>query len=97
MHPFITVFLSDEAIEGRRASQGEAIGRLRAGQKYATIPMELYADSLLIDGVISDEACLPVFDESGTLIGSRGGRPLNFITEPLGDILKAAYPKKAMQ
>ncbi len=97
MHPFITFFLSDEVLEGRREDQGEIIGKLRAGQKYATIPMELYADSLLIDGVISDEACLPVFDESGTLIGQRSGRPLNFIIESLSDILKAAYPKKAAQ
>ena len=49
MHPVITMFVSDEAIEGRRADQGEAIGKLRAAQAYATIPMELYADSLMID------------------------------------------------
>ncbi len=93
MHPVITMFVSDEAIEGRSADQGEAIGKLRAAQAYATIPMELYADSLMIDGIISDEACVAVFDESGTLINTKG-RPLNFITTPLCDILKAAYPKK---
>ena len=94
LHPIITFFISDEAMEGKRPAQGEIIDKLRLEQKYATIPMELYDDSLLIDSVISDEACLPVFDESGTLIGKKGDRPLNFITTPLGDILKSAYPRQ---
>ena len=71
--------------------------KARLLQEFKTIPWELYGDTLLIDGVISNEPHWVGFDEYGQLNTETGvdrthGR--NIFVSSLPEILHRAFPKQ---
>ena len=73
--------------------------KVRKAQRYATVPWDGYTDNRFIDSVISDCALMAGFDEQGylhTVEGCKKNDNLNLLKAELKDILRRAFPKKAL-
>ena len=73
------------------------ITHARLSQEYKTIPWELYGDTMLVDGVISEAPHWVGFDEYGQLCTDQGvdrTYGLNIFVNELPEILKRAFPKQ---
>ncbi|MCD7820925.1 MAG: hypothetical protein LUG64_01755 [Clostridiales bacterium] len=95
LHPGMTIFLPLEA--GERVQEYQFVLSARNEQKYRTLPFALWEDIRRIDGIISDEAVVTVFDGEGRLFRSGKDRPhegLSFREKPLAEILMAAFPRQ---
>lgn len=69
---------------------------IRDGQKYPIILMDVRQDGLMVDGVISSEACIVGFDENGNMRTQDGiytNDSLNLFTHKLKDILECHTEK----
>ncbi len=73
------------------------VTKARLDQEFKTIPWELYADTLLVDGIISENPCWVGFDEHGQLHTEKGidrTHGLNIFVSDLPAVLKRAFPKQ---
>lgn len=100
LNPVFTIlkpnFLCQNALQARVYA---AVTKARMDQKYHAIPWELYQDTKLIDGIISEEPCWVGFDEYGQLTTEQGVERtygLSIFVNDLPEILKRAFPKKGM-
>lgn len=69
---------------------------IRDDQKYPIILMDVRQDGLMVDGVISGEACIVGFDENGNMRTQDGiytNNNLNLFTHGLKDILQCSAAK----
>lgn len=99
LHPLFTILFADSGcpVPAREAVY-QAVKEAREGQLFQTIPWEAACDSSLVDGVISNHACLAGFDWEGqlfTLEGQKTENCYNLLQNDLPRILKLAFPKTA--
>ena len=74
----------------------QAAEQARSGQRYATVPWELYWDTRNLDEIISDDACCMSFDGKGNLYTPDNPSPAacgNLFAEGLIPLMRRAYPK----
>ncbi|EET59318.1 hypothetical protein BRYFOR_08632 [Marvinbryantia formatexigens DSM 14469] len=75
----------------------EYVKKAREEQLFRTVVWEADYDSLLVDGIISQDAALAWFDTEGCLVtleGRKEGADFRLSQRSLPDILKQAFPKK---
>ncbi|MCD8007943.1 MAG: hypothetical protein LUF68_03245, partial [Clostridiales bacterium] len=98
LHPGVTIFLPLESDEGETGvSDYQFVLTARNEQKFRTLPFEMWGDIRRIDGIISDEAVVAVFDGEGRLLRKETGQPcrnLSIREMPLAEILAAAFPRR---
>ena len=69
----------------------------RDRQLFRTVVWEAGCDSILVDSIISQDACLAWFDAEGQLITQAGRTKeacCNLLESSLQDILRHTFPKK---
>ncbi|MCD8005708.1 MAG: hypothetical protein LUF29_01855 [Oscillospiraceae bacterium] len=94
LHPILTFFVkSDDDYSGYNDVYTES-SKLRDTRTAASVPMEFSGTARMIDEIISDDACIAVFDESGRLISAvNSGAECNFRNWTLAEIFEKCYPK----
>lgn len=96
LHPAVVVLMPQFHCQQQLRKRAYAwITQARMAQEYHTIPWELYSDSLLVDGIISEKPCWVGFDAYGQLNtenGIRREQELNLFRSELPAILKQAFP-----
>jgi len=101
MHSMITLAVpTSECSEVTRESVYQTVYKARQAQKYATVPWDGYTDNCYIDSIISESACTAGFDENGFLYTAGGcirDDRFNLFKNELKDILKRAFPQKAVK
>lgn len=98
IHPAFAALLPDPACPREiREEVSRYVEYARKQQLFQTIAWDLVADSRLVDGVISSDACSACFDLDGSLhieYEHKTQIDLNLLENNLADILKRAFPKK---
>lgn len=99
LHPLFTILFADSGCPaGAREAVYQAVREAREQQLFQTIPWEAACDCGLVDGVISNDACLAGFDAEGQLFTPeerKTGSCYNLLQNDLSRILKLAFPKTA--
>ena len=97
LHPAFTMLLADNTCSIlTQAMVYDYVTKSRKEQKHQTIPWDVVRDSRFVDGVISDDACAAGFDKCGnlcTMEDRTSRKEYNLFSQPLAEILKAAFPK----
>lgn len=97
LHPAFTMLLADNSCSMMtRAMVYDFVTKSRKEQKYQTLPWDVIHDSRFVDSIISDDSCAAGFDASGrlcTIEEQPSRKDCNLFTQPLAEILKAAFPK----
>lgn len=100
LHPAFTMLLADSSCGMLTQTMVYGyVAKSRKEQKHQTIPWDVIHDSRFVDGIISDDACAVGFDRTGTLRtveGQFSRKEHNLFTQPLAEILKAAFPKAGL-
>lgn len=97
LHPIFTVLIPEQGcLDSVRHAVYQAAIAARNGQRYQTIPWELYYDTRSMDEIISDDACCAFFDRQGNLCTPDSLHALsygNLFEDGLSAIIQRAYPK----
>jgi len=97
LHPAFTMLLADTSCSMLTQTMVyDYVTRSRKEQNHQTIPWDVLHDSRFVDSIISDDACAVGFNKNGALctMEERPSREsYNLFTQPLAEILKAAFPK----
>ncbi|MCD7822937.1 MAG: hypothetical protein LUG86_02795 [Oscillospiraceae bacterium] len=96
LHPILTFFVkSGNNYKGYNEVYNE-VCKLRDTRTVASAPMEFTGTCRMVDEIISDDACIAVFDESGRLISiDCSENDCNFKNQSLAEIFGKCYPKVA--
>lgn len=98
LSPLFTVLLPDRNCpEEVRRLVYQTVKQARDEQSYHTLVWEFHGDNLLIDSIISEDACCVCFDEEGDLYDwdkKFESKHHNLLQSSLPDILMSARPKE---
>lgn len=101
LHSAITMLIAEPGCtETARRKVYDYVIEARNEQLFQTIVWETCQDSIMVDGIISQDACLAWFDREGQLVtpeGPKAGVCFRIFENSLQDILKQAFPKKAQE
>lgn len=94
LHPVLTFFVKSHDDYNGCNEVYDEICKLRDARTAASVPMEYSGTIRMIDEIISDDTCVAVFNESGSLISVKDcNSGNNFRTQPLAEIFEKCYPK----
>ncbi|MCD8108142.1 MAG: hypothetical protein LUE20_09325 [Oscillospiraceae bacterium] len=94
LHPIMTFFVKENDDYIGYNDVYSEVCNLRDTRIAASAPMEFTGTCRMVDEIISDDACIAVFDETGKLISvENSGRDCNFRNQPLTEIFEMCYPK----
>ncbi|MCC8196052.1 MAG: hypothetical protein LIO49_04490 [Ruminococcus sp.] len=94
LHPILTFFVNTEDDYAGYSEVYREAYTLRDTRTVASVPLEFSGTARMIDEIISDDACIAVFNESGKLISvDSSAEEQNFKNQPLSEIFETCYPK----
>lgn len=97
LHPIFTVLIpSQDCRKEERAAIYRGIIKTRMGQRYKTVPWELWYDTRRVDAIISDESGCVFFDIRGNRYGSAdqtASEEGNLFRSSLVEVLQKAGPQ----
>ncbi len=94
LHPVLTFFVKSQDDYNGYNEVYDEVYKLRDARTAASVPLEYSGTIRMIDEIISDDTCVAVFNESGSLISVGGSdSDCNFRTQPLAEIFEKCYPK----
>jgi len=97
-NPFFTVFIPDESCSVNTIrTVYEDIKTIRENKWYPTLPFEWIYDNMVIDEIISEEACSANFDINGNIhcfFNNKTSHPVNIYNSNLKEAFKISFPKQ---